>query len=72
MVDSEAVCGGLIAYTHAVDELIMHRHTTHMRVKHKNMETEARGVPTSHKDRRLNSTWKLPSEAQQEICDIIM
>ena len=25
MVDSEAVCGGLIAHTHAVHELTMHR-----------------------------------------------
>ena len=28
MVASEAVSDGLITYTHAVDELIMHRHTT--------------------------------------------
>ena len=27
MIGSKAVCGGLIAHSHAVDELIMHRHT---------------------------------------------
>ena len=33
-----------------------------------NMETEAWGVPTS--DRSWSSTWELPLEVQQEICNM--
>ena len=43
----------------------------HMKIQHR-METEAWGVPTSHKDRRLKTVHgKLPSEAQQEICNMM-
>ena len=43
-----------------------------IRFKHNNIliETEAWGVPTSHRTGGKNSTWKLPSEAQQAICDM--
>ena len=40
-----------------------------MRFKH-NMETKAWGVPTCLRTFDNNSTWKLPSEAQQAICDM--